>query len=287
MVTRTTLLIFIGCVFGAHVFSQIAHGMVLRGSALVPPDERERIFQRQARIAGLLDLLDYAAIGILLVGMARCFGLIRYAPKSPWGLYAIGGGLALMCLAKVARSWSLVGSYRAETAERNAIGAVVRAAVLVTVVEVALAGGVCWWMASNWVLTGGGSSPASTGKASGSDDSNGSDGSGAESRGPSLLITKAEALKILGKDEEYLQLLVQIREVRTELDKGKTMYRNDDVTGVKEAGLRSIEELRNLAKKQNTPPPPKPKQTSSPVAPSAEDATPVAPPKQEAEPLRE
>lgn len=279
--TRMTLLIFIGCVFAAHVFSQIAHGMVLRGSALVPPDERERIYQRQARIAGLLDLLDYAAIGILLVGMARCLGLIRYAPKTAWGLYAIGGGLALMCLAKVIRSWSLVGSYRAETTERNAVGAVVRAAVLVTVVEIALAGGVCWWMASNWnrFSSGAGTSSSSS---SGSD---GTDGTDEDSQRPSLLITKAEALKVLGKDDEYLQLLVQIREVRTEEEKGETKYRSDDVSGVKQAGLRSIEELRNLAKKQSAPPPPKPKQP--PTTPSVEDATPVAPPKQEAEPLRE
>lgn len=283
MVTRTTLFIFIACVFGAHVFSQIAHGMVLRGSALVPPGERERIYQRQARIAGLLDLIDYLAIGILLVGMARCLGYIRYAPKTPWGLYAIGGGLALMCLGKVIRSWSLAGAYRAETAESNAIGAVVRAAVLVTVVEIALAGGVCWWLAKNWVWSGGGSSaPASqgSGDGSGADGASGTDGTGRQER--KIMIGEAEAQKILGKDREYLRLLAQIEEVRTEQKDGETWYRYDDVTGVKEAGLRSIEELRNLAKKRSAPPPP-PKQPSPPVAPSVEDAS----PKQDAEPLRE
>ncbi|MCK6471809.1 MAG: hypothetical protein L6R28_08685 [Planctomycetes bacterium] len=280
---QTAIFVMLGCIFAGMFISQMAHSILLKGAALVPPDERERIYQRQARFSHITSLIEYIGYGVLVLGIARIFGLIRDKSGVPWGLYCMAGAFVLLCVGKVLHSWLLAGAYRKETSESRAVGAAVRSALLITVFEVALAGGICWFIATRAVAVGGRSSAVSTSDGNGSDGTDTTNGSGTETPRQDPWIGQAEALKILGKDEEYLQLLAQIKEVRTKVEEGETKYRIDDVTGVKEAGLRSVEELRTLAKKQSAPPPQPPKQPP----PSAEDVTPVAPPKQEAEPLRE
>lgn len=273
---QTAILIILGCIFAGMFISHMARSMLVKGAALVPPDERERIYQRQARFSHVTSLIEYTGYGVLALGIARIFGFIPGKSGVPWGLYCMAGAFVLLCAGKVLHSWLLAGAYRKESSESRAVGAAVRSALLITVFEVALAGGICWFIATRAVAVGGRSSAASTGSESGSDGADGADGGAGGEQARDLWIGEAEAVKILGKDAEYLRLLAQIKEVRTQAKDGQTWFRHDDVTGVKEAGLRSIEELRSIARKQNAP-----KTTN------IEDATPVAPPKQEAEPLRE
>lgn len=277
----TMILIMVGCIFAAYMVSQMADGMVLRGAAALPIDERERIYQRQARYSGMLNLLTLVAFVVLIGGLLRSRGLLKIGPPGPWGVYAIAFAFGLMCFEKILRSWLLYGATVSNTSEPRARGGAMRAAILVTAVELALGIGVCWWVYNSAVGSAVPAASSSGNGSGGSSDSNGLDGAGdsggAAPKGRIIMIGEAEALKILGKDREYLQLLAQIKEVRTELKDGKTWYRRDDVTGVKEAGLRSIEELRTLAKKQSATPPPK-----------VEDATPPPPqPPPNAEPLQE
>ncbi|MCZ7644866.1 MAG: hypothetical protein M5U26_06220 [Planctomycetota bacterium] len=180
----------------------------------------------------------------------------------PLGFYLFAGGFSLLCIERVLRSWGTYSSYAKEDESGDARGSALNAALLVTVVELGLAAGLCWFVATRAIAAGGSSKPAAATEQE-PDAANGQDpGPGtAKTPDPNLWIPEREARELIGRDDEYFDLLVRWGDVRPKQLGGQKLYRRRDLTSIKEAGLPTVqymkEGLANFEKiKGETQPPP-------------------------------
>jgi hypothetical protein len=253
-------------VAGCYFIGLLMESMATSGFAQWPPEERQRISERLARWEGLLRFLDIAGIAILVMGLLRFFGALRFLPLTASRILVLA--IVVLCLERVVRGWTtwhcLRDTERPEVRVRGLM-----AALFGMILQVALASWVAWWVFTNVKVikrgggrTAGGGTPA--GQTTGPTGTQ--TGGGGEVTTPpevSPWVSEAEILQLLGKDKEYLDLLIPQMQgmfgtpVRMVKD-GRTLYHREHFKKYKAGGLPMIEDLRRLQGGQRTPKPPEP-----------------------------
>lgn len=236
-------MVVIGGIVGAFLASTIADSMVISGAAGLTPDTRERVYQRIVKFDMLLRVLDVAGIILLVLGVLGIMGVIRGGPQFAWRFGAVAAGFAIICLERVIRSWITWHCYNQESATAAARGKVLSAALLITVVEVALGAWVCWWVFNNVTYTGPRAKPnAATAQQT------------PTQKTERVWINENAALDLLGKDKAYFELLVPFAGIRTRNQGGVILYLKSDLESQLEAGLPELEQLKASAQKRSITP---------------------------------
>ena len=234
-------LIVFGGLVGVFAVSSIAEGIMASRTAALDPHTRERIFQREASAAILWRIAHFVALVLVLAGVLRTWGIVNVT-NYPYSAVAIG--LAIFCASSVLRSWFASRAYHAEAPDTPASRGAFSAAVMVSIAEIALGGGVCWYVFSHRTPPGGAKTnpPAATAK-------NPTAVPAAKGMQPAQWIGEAEALQLLpGKDAAYLQALARRADVRSRDAGGEARYHRDDIVKMKLAGLPGAEEIIEVGK---------------------------------------
>lgn len=241
------LVILIGGVLASFVVASLAEGLVARGSSRLAPAVRERVYQRIVSLDLYCRLLDGLAIALLILGLLKVWGVVKWGYPTEWGLPAAVTGIGLMSLERVSRSWIKYRAYAKEEEAWDVRGRAMGAAWMVTLAELALVAGLGWFFAPKfknlWEDLAGGRPP---GHPSSAEEEASPYGAG-ETVLKHSYVNEKEALKILGQDKAYLDLLVPHERIHTRSSGGLTFYRLDDLTTCKEAGLPALEELQGGA----------------------------------------
>lgn len=241
-ITRNEILLFIAGVAAVYIAGSLSQAVVERAAAGLDRGARERVWQREARLRLWWLGPDIAAVALMFMGVLQCANFIRILPRG-WGVPVLAAGLAALSLSSSLRAWLSSRAYQAEAPGSNAARSAFRACVVVAAAELALAGAVCWYVLARAPAA------ASTGAAP-----------PASGSGPATTIAvpektgekrdlfwvdEAEALRLLkGKDAAYLNALVRRQDIRAKVEDGRKLYRRDDISALKTAGLPSLEELR-------------------------------------------
>jgi hypothetical protein len=244
-------LVIIGGVIGAFLVAQIADGMVLKAVAALSPVTRERVYQRTVKWDNYLRILDILGIIVLVVGILKIFGFIKAGAPLQWGFPCMAVGFALLCLERIARSWSIHSAYSQEQDAAAVRSKALSAALMVTVLEFALGVLVCWFVFTRSPFM---SQLAKSKQGGETQQGEEDDGSGSEApKKPPVertLVNEKAALEILGKDKAYLDLLVPYAPIRTQKKGDILFYSRNDLETSKEAGLPTIEEMKEAANKK-------------------------------------
>lgn len=234
---------------GCYFIGVTMEGLALRGSEQWVAEERQRVAARQARYEGLLRLLDLLGMALIVMGLLRLFGALRFIPLAAAPRILVAA-VPVLCLERIVRGWVILHALR-ELKEQNARARGLLAVWIGTLLQVALALWVGWWVCMPIKPPGGGGTTAvqTPTQQTGTDTAvNTPPKTVPTTRQPYL--TEAEALELLGKvDPEYLRLLVPrldgmyLQPTRIEKN-GQTLYRRDNLENYKTGGLPTLEELR-------------------------------------------
>src|ERR1043165_1495178 len=134
----------LGGIVAVYFGSSMANGWLRDSSAELGVDVRERVFQREARFGWIWRATEFVGFVIILVGMFRPMLGLRFNSQ-----YMIAAGLTVFCLSNAASAWFSNAAYRREAPESKASRTARRAAVIVTLAEVALLSYVAWIVAPN------------------------------------------------------------------------------------------------------------------------------------------
>jgi len=241
-VTRTQLLLFIACVAGVYIVGSLSRAAVERAAAGLDRDRRERIWQREMGTHWCWRGPDLAGMALIVLGVLRRLGLLMLLP-SGWAVPVLAAGLVVLSLSSSLRAWLLSHACSAEAPDSGAARRAYRAGLAVTAAELALAGAVCWYvLARGPAVTSAGAWPPARGSAPATAVT------APEKAGEKqdlFWVDEAEALKLLkGKDAAYLSALVRRQDIRAKVADGRKLYRRDDISALKTAGLPSVEELQ-------------------------------------------
>lgn len=235
--------IVIGGVVGCFLVSIIADGMVAKGAAVLPPDVRERVYQRALKWDMLLRVVDGFGFILLVLGMLGLAGVIKGGPDFPWRLSCVGTGFAVLCVERVLGAWVTCNAYANEVPGQPVHRQAFAAALVVSIAEIALAVGVCWWIYTHTIYNGRSSSNTSTPAQT-------SPGTNAGPGMERTYVNEKGALEIIGKDKAYLDVLVKYMGIRKRSEGEVTFYRKDDLTTAKDAGLPTLEEMEEALKRK-------------------------------------
>jgi len=278
-VRQTFQLLIIGGLILCYVVSAVASGYAASARDTLPPDARERVYQRLARWHPFLYGLDALGVCGLILGMARVWGFFRGAFPSEWGFRLIVLAVAAFCLERALHAWAEWSAQREEPDAASSRRRALLSAVAVTLVQGTLAVTLCWWVFANRQAGQGAAAPGDASEQPKGEDTE----PPRETR--IVWVSVSRALEILGKDKAYLELLAPYDEIPTRVVNGQKWYRKDFLEKRKEAGLPSVEELNAAQKPQDEA-----KDTEKPLVapPPKKDQVPAPPPKrEESEVLRE
>lgn len=257
------LVVILGIV-GTYVLGSALEAFAWRNSAGWSTEMRQRVVERVNRFESRLRILDILSFVLIFVCVVRLAGVLSFIPViyAPRGLVVAVG---LLALERVLRGWLTWRVFATEDYTAATLTAM-RSALVSTLLHIALAAWVGWWVFTKVSApkkrTAGGTTNAQT--------TPGSTVTGTEEGDPqppteSMWMTEAEALQYCGKDKAYLELLVaHVRgmfstPLRSNVD-GREMYRRDYLEQIKLGGWPSLEELRNSQPQEDVPAskPPKP-----------------------------
>jgi hypothetical protein len=239
----TFQLILIGGIVGIIGVSHIADAMITKDAVNLDAGVRARIWERQARSALWWRVIEFIGMVLIAVGVLRTWGILKLT-NSPFTCIAIG--MAIYCLSSILKSWSAQRSYSIEAPGTPASRSAVSAAMLTTVAEIALAAGIGWYVFANRVPPGGKAAPGPTTQAPTTTNTNKKAPAAA---GPEW-VDQAEALKLIKKDADYLEVLVRRTDVRArEMDGARQYLRSDIDQLITQTGLPDESELADDIKK--------------------------------------
>jgi hypothetical protein len=224
-----------------------------KGVAALPPDVRERIAARSDRLAKVWSILSYLGFAVLFVGIAKFFNIIKGGPKIPWGLYCIAIGICIICLERVLRSWDRYLLFSREARGTGVPGNALIATLIITVVEATLASVIGYNIFTRAAVTGGkvAQEPAAQ---------QATEGEGEGKDNVTIYVPESEALKILEKDKDYLDLFVRWGDVKTQVLGNDTVYLRKDLDDLRQSGLPTKDEMvKELKERGEAPPGVKPK----------------------------
>lgn len=228
-----------------YVVSTAAEAYARRGARLLPEEARRRARERIQDRVWLLYCLDAVGVAMMIFGLLRLLGFLQGFVGLIWAPRALACAVAVMCLERALRIWVIQRAFAAEPEGRPAArrGAVL--AVLVTLVQTAVAVTVCAWVFTQ--VTVHTTRSSRTEEALPPEDQ--------KDDVPIRLIfeqwvNQAEALKIIGRDKTYLDLLVRYDQVPTRQGADGTFYARAFLETRKESGLMPLEELQEWARKE-------------------------------------
>jgi len=240
-ITRSQLLLFILGVVGVYVVGGLSQAAVERAAAGLDRDARERIWQREMSLLWFWRGPDFAGMALIVLGVLRSLGFLTLLPRG-WGVPLLAAGLVVLSLSSSLRAWLRSRAYGAEAPGSAVARSAFRAGVVVTAAELALAGVVCCYVLARRPSA----TPAGGAPARGAAPATAVAAPEIASGQPDLFwVDEAEALKLLkGKDAAYLNALVRRQDIRAKTEDGRKLYRRDDISALKTAGLPSLEELQ-------------------------------------------
>jgi hypothetical protein len=251
----TFQLILIGGIVGIIGVSHIADALITKDAINLDAGVRARIWERQARSALWWRVIEFIGMVLIAVGVLRTWGILKLT-NSPFTCIAIG--MAIYCLSSILKSWSAQRSYNVEAPGTPASRSAATAAMLTTVAELVLGAGICWYVFANRVPPGGKPPLGPTTQAPMPANSNQKPSTAA---GGAEWVDQAEALKLIKKDADYLEVLVRRTDVRArEIGGAKQYLRSDIDQMITQTGLPDEDELADDIKKvraerSNTPEP--------------------------------
>jgi hypothetical protein len=259
-------LVLIAGVAGCYCFGVAMEYLALYDSSKWASETRQRVTERLAKYDGWLRFLDFAGMALIAVGVLRHFRMLTFIPLTSSRILV--AAIGVLCIERVIRGWMTWHAVRQsdETAARTRA---LIAALAGTILQVALAVWVGWWVITHVLVTkkgnaGTGATTVQTTPGSAGTESSEIEESAPPSSCEPKWMTEAEALQYCGKDKAYLELLVAYAHgmfsapLRSKVD-GREMYRRDYMEQIKLGGWPSLEELRN-AQPQEDAPTPKPPQ---------------------------
>jgi hypothetical protein len=232
-------IIFILAIFAVFIVSSMAANMVERAATLLDRETLDRIWKRQVRTTLYWRIPDVLGIGMLIAGVLKMLGILRIFTDTAWGIPTMTLGLAVISVACCLRAWLTQHAYVNEAPDTPASQKALQSAVIVTVAEVLLAGGVCWYVFTHLPSSSSTPRQATQRPAPGVTTPE-------DSAPRKLWVDQDEALKMLpGKSAAYLDALVRRQDVRGKKENGRTLYRADDIKQTKVAGLPTDEEVKD------------------------------------------
>lgn len=211
----------LGGLLAVYLISSVMNGALHDSTAELPGDVRDRVFRGEARMAWLWRIVEFAGFALIVLGILPIkIPLPTAHPK----LLALVSGLVLFCISNTASAWAANAVYRREASGTKSSRAALRAAIVVTLAEIALLS-VVFWLVSyrlNWFSTAkSGAQPSEVEPAE-------------EDTG--VWIDESDALKQLSslppeyaKDPEYVKGLAESGRLRTKVVGGKKKYSLEDV----------------------------------------------------------
>jgi len=242
----SSLHILVGAMVGVFLISMIADEMLARHFVAFDAATRDRIWKREARLQIWWRIPQYIGVTLMVVGVLRNLGVLKIPGLGV--TQSIAGGLAVYCMASIARSWFSKHAVGVEAPGTPASRGALVAALLITVAELSLAGVVGWMVFKDdiraWISGPKKPVPAIS---TSEDDGKGAAPGVTPEKSPAqklIWVDEAEALRMLkGKNAAYLKALARRGDVRSEKVEGQVMYRRDDISAMKIAGLPTEEEL--------------------------------------------
>ncbi|HLX62591.1 MAG TPA: hypothetical protein VKX17_15040 [Planctomycetota bacterium] len=210
----------LGGLIVVYLISTIMNGAFHDSTAELDSTARDRIFRSAARMAWLWRFLEAGGLILALVAYLP-FGAFLGKANQRW--YCVFAGLTVFCVSNIVGAWFTNTVVKKEAPRTKSSGAAQRAAIVVTLAELALMAVVTWYVGDRvgWFSPTTNSNPAQTEKSG--DDS-------------SEWIDEAKALKELknlppdyAKDPEYVKGLVSSGALHTKTIDGKKKYSKEDV----------------------------------------------------------
>jgi hypothetical protein len=248
-------------VVGTYVIGSALESYAWRSTVGWSAEARQRVMERVQRFERQLRILDILSFVLILLCVLRLAGLFRgyvspiYAPR---GLVV---AVALLALERILRGWL---TWRAFSTEEyvDATSTAMRSALVSTVIQIALAAWVGWWVFTKVSVakrgtTGGATTTQTTGGSNGTE--TGEDDPQVSAK--PLWMTEAEALQFCGKDKKYLDMLTVYEsgvfpQALREMVNGRMMYRREQLEKIQAGGWPSVEEMQRA--RQQDPKPPQP-----------------------------
>jgi len=252
MTRNELLLIIILMIGGSFLVVTLANWFTGKVTAGLDRDTSDRIYARIYASDWILRCIDGLGILLIICGMLKVLGFLKIQlPGGLLGFHLIAIGISVMSLELGLSQILRYRAFASEEATRPVRKKLLTAALVVLLVELCFAGAVCAFVFKNAV----GSSSHST-TSPDSQDSTPDDESGSPpgtSKGPSIdhaWISAQDAAKQLGKDPEYLDLLVRTGEIDAKFARknGENIfYRKQDIDSLLRQGdLRTKEDLEEV-----------------------------------------
>ena len=253
MITQTTLMLLVGGMFFGMIASQITESLFRNAAATLNPETRERMYQYEMKWDLVIRIFDIVSFGVLICGVVKMMGRFPAitAPNIHWGGYAMAAGNILGALSLMLQGWVRYSAYQAVEDAKPSRPQARTAFMAVVVFELIWVGLIVFLVYTRFQpLIGPVSNPpAATTTQTGPSGSTSNTGSSAEPSSPDspeakLWIDQSEALKILGQDAEYLEMLVKLKEVKAKKNEdGTYLYFYNHLDSLKQSGLPKKSEL--------------------------------------------
>jgi hypothetical protein len=234
-------LALIGALLICYVLASLAEAWAGNGIAGLETEVRGRIRERIRQWTWYLRAMDVVGVLLLLVALARLAGLLSDVLPS-LGEWALGLGVGFLCAERVLRAWNVWRAFLGEPAAQMVHRRALAAAAVVTLSQVLLAGLICWWAFFRSYRAG--AEP------------------GEEAPAPFLpeqelpgeqrqrqWVHESEALRLLGKDAAYLELLAAHDDAAVKRTANGIFYDRRWLEFRRQAELPSLEDLRESAPK--------------------------------------
>jgi hypothetical protein len=240
---NTLQIIVIGGIVGVIAISQMGDAVIHRHSIDLDAEVQKRIYRREAGAALWWRAIEAIAFIMMVVGVLKAAGFLKVQTTVQFGIPLMATGLSVYCCASILRSWHSSRVYNAEAAGTPAGTTARSAALLTTLAEVALAGGVCWYVFFHMNAPRTSPTPPTPPPVVTPSPGGPTQGSGITTANKDW-VDKDEALTLLGKSDDYLEYLVLNKSVRTQLVDGKRRYQRNDITSEKSAGLLNEDDMK-------------------------------------------
>lgn len=232
-------LILLGGIALVWTVSYFAEALLRRGSSSLDPKTLDRVLRRTEGSDMLWRGPQFIGFALMLAAFLSNWRVVVITTR-PFTVLAIG--LAVYCVSNILHSWLVHRAYNGEApntpASRNALSA----ALMVSFAEAGLAVTIGWYVYSNAKVpnTKQPNAPATQNAASDKDS--------APAKPQKLWGSENEALALLpGKEAWYFKALVKRESIRTRTEGGQTLYHLDDLEKTVEAGLPTVEDMKDYA----------------------------------------
>jgi len=244
-------LLIVGATVGAFAISHLSDALIERKALALDFAVRQRIYQREARALLWWRVIDAVAIVLLILGILKVLGKVVLF-SSEYGFPMMACGITLYCAAATLRAWMRQQAYAREAQGSPASSSARIAALLTTFVEVVLAGAACWYVfiyLPAAKTASGATVPAKTVPAEQPAAARPrKHKAGVAPAQAEQWLSESNAVKFLGIDADYLEVLVRRGSVRINPKSDTREYLRRDIETEQQAGLPTDQEVADELK---------------------------------------